>query len=319
MNSIAVICVYFGKLPSYYGVWQKSCEYNPSIDFLLFTDQIIPVHAKNIHVITMEFDDMKTLVDKAMGQHVALEFPYKMCDLRPMYGLIFEEYIQGYDYWGHCDMDMVFGDLQSFFDKYEIDKYDKFLNLGHLSIYKNTPEINQRFKCEGSRCGSWKKIISEREGHNFDEVVGIYQIYKANGFSVFDKRIYADIATVYKRFRCALKDINYDQQVYYWENGKTYRDYWVNGEKKTEEFIYIHFKRRVFEAPTFEPEMVDSFYIGPNGFSEKKGIATLETVKAINPFKGKAYERIEALLFDLRIQKKRITKKLKAGGISDGK
>ena len=38
MKSIAFIVPYFGKLPSMFNYWLKSVEYNPSIDFLIFTD-----------------------------------------------------------------------------------------------------------------------------------------------------------------------------------------------------------------------------------------------------------------------------------------
>ncbi|MGI6007094.1 MAG: DUF6625 family protein [Ruminococcus sp.] len=319
MNSVAVICAYFGKLPSCYGVWQRSCEYNPSIDFLLFTDQKVPEHPQNIHVIAMDFEDIKALVDRKMGCHVALEYPYKLCDLKPMYGVIFEDYIKYYDYWGHCDMDMVFGDIRSFFDRYELEKYDKFLDLGHLSLYRNTVENNYRFKCDGSQCGSWENVVNESKGHAFDERNGIYQIYKSNGFSVFDKRIYADIAIIYKRFRCALEDVNYDQQIFYWERGKTFRDYWVNGERKSEEFIYIHFKKRDFKTPDFLPEKSTMFYIGPNGFTEKQGETNVDIVAQVNPFKGSLHEKLELIYFKFSFYKNRIFDRIKDGGASNGK
>ena len=311
MTSIAVICAYFGKLPDCYGVWEKSCEYNPSIDFLLFTDQMIDGHPDNIHVINMDFKAVKTLVDRTMKRHVVLDYPYKLCDLKPMYGVIFQDYLNQYDYWGHCDMDMVFGDLCFFFNKFGLEKYDKFLDLGHLSLYRNTEENNSRFKCYGSQCGSWEKVLGEAKGHAFDERGGIYQIYKSNGFSMFDKRIYADIAAIYKRFRCALQDINYKQQVFYWEKGKVYRDFWVNGKRESEEFIYIHFKKRSFSAAPFNPKTVESFYIGPDGFFEKSGVANLQSVLMFNPYKGSIYEGLELTRFNLRALERRVINKLK--------
>jgi len=29
-------------------------------------------------------------------------------------GLIFEDYVAGYDFWGHCDLDVVWGDIRKF-------------------------------------------------------------------------------------------------------------------------------------------------------------------------------------------------------------
>jgi hypothetical protein len=33
--------------------------------------------------------------------------PYKICDWKPFYGHIFREYLVAYDFWGHCDMDII--------------------------------------------------------------------------------------------------------------------------------------------------------------------------------------------------------------------
>ena len=61
---------------------------------------------------------------------------------------------------------------------------------------------------------------------------------------MFEKRIFADISMIYKRFRLALDDKNYDKQIFYWENGKVYRSYYLDKDLHKEEFIYIHFKKR---------------------------------------------------------------------------
>lgn len=311
MKSVAIICAYFGALPGCYRTWLRSCECNPSIDFLLFTDQEIVSHFANFHPIRMTFEEMRSLVNERIGYKVALDYPYKLCDLKPMYGIFFEKYLEKYDYWGHCDMDLVFGDLRSFFEQYELEKYDKFLDLGHLSIYRNTSENNKRFMQKGSCCGSWKDVISDVCGHAFDERNGVYLIYKENGYPMFEKRIYADIATIYKRFRCALEDTNYDYQIFYWENGKTYRDYWMNGKRYTEEFIYIHFKKRRFAEPYFDVEKADAFYICPRGFVEKKETTTIERINELNPYKGARYEKKELQCFKLQELKTRVYRKMR--------
>ena len=110
---------------------------------------------------------------------------------------------------------------------------------------------------------------------------------------MFEERIFADISMIYSRFRLALDDVNYDQQVFYWENGHVYRTYWVNDEQKTEEFIYIHFKKRKFDKECFDAASVKAFFIGPNGFTEKTGPVSREDVDRINPFHGVKYEKKE--------------------------
>lgn len=296
MTSVGIICAYFGKLQSSLDAWLRSCEFNPTIDFILLTDQPVQSTPNNVRVVRMTFAEVQTLVNEKMQSSVALERPYKLCDLKPMYGIIFEDLLRQYDYWGHCDMDMVFGDIRYYLDKYDLDKYDKFLNLGHLSLYRNSKENNLRFKQDGSKCGSWLEVITHGNGYAFDEINGIYQIFKTNQYPMFDKRIFADMTPIYRRFRCSQRDPNYDHQVFYWENGKVFRDYWINGEKEKEEFIYIHFQKRSFLnsfSPSFDIKTATSFFIGPSGFWKKDGPADINSVAAINPFRGHLYENIE--------------------------
>ena len=120
MNKIGIIGVYFGKLPNYFPLWLKSCEHNRTIDFLIFTDQEIQFYPNNVKVHKISLPEMKQLAIKALGLDVSLERPYKCCDFKPVYGLIFEDYLKHYDYWGHCDFDLIFGDLASFFEKYHL-------------------------------------------------------------------------------------------------------------------------------------------------------------------------------------------------------
>ena len=293
MKKIAVISVYYGKLLPYHRLWLRSCEYNPTIDFYFVTDNFIEYLPKNVHTIQMSFQEFHTLTEKKLGISVRLDEPYKLCDFRPMYGQILEDYLTGYDYWAHCDMDMVFGDLRKFFDKYELSKYDRFLHLGHLSLYRNTPKCNQYYRLPGSKCGNWQEVVTNPQNCLFDEWSGIYGIFHENHIPMFEERIFADISMIYSRFRLALNDPNYDQQVFYWEDGHVYRTYWLNGEEKTEEFIYIHFKKRKMNEENFDARTTRAFFIGPTGFTEKHGAAQIQDVEKINPFHGEKFEKKE--------------------------
>lgn len=299
---IKIICAYYGPLPSCFLPWLKTVEYNPTIDFLLITDQEVYAAPYNLNVVRIEFDQLKCLITRKIGQDASLEIPYKLCDYKPLYGILFSDFLAECDYWGHCDMDMAFGDIRSFVTKYDLEKYDKFLALGHLSLYRNTEENNHRFMLSGSLCGDWQDVISDSRAFTFDELGGIYQIFKKNGFPVFDEKIYADITSIYKRFRCiSAEQGNYRNQIFYWEDGKVLRDYWSKGKKYTEEFIYIHFKKRKFEEPRFDISESNAFYISPLGYTEKNGPASLAVVEELNPYPGWFYEQFEHIRFYVRL------------------
>lgn len=303
MNKICVIGVYFGKLPKYFSLWLKSCENNPTIDFFLFCDQELGELPENVRYHFMTLKEMKHRAEAVLGFEVCLDRPYKCCDFKVIYGLIFGEYISQYEYWGHCDFDLIFGDLQSMFDQYDLYKFDRFLSLGHLSLYRNSDEVNHRYMCHGSACDY--KIAFTAEGNAaFDELSGMTTIYLKNHFPIFTRRIFADIASVYHRYRVIeeypldVKPKNYRNQVFYWEDGKTYRAFYKDGRLYKEEYIYIHFKKRSDFPVEFDEKGVRAFYITNKGFFEKTGEVTLENIRNYNAFPGTLYEKWEHTRFD---------------------
>ena len=131
---IAVISVYFGKWVPYHKLWLKSCECNPEIDFFVIGDQKMDDLPNNVHIINISLNEIRALASQKLGRDISLKTPYKLCDYKPMYGLIFEEYLQGYDYWGHCDMDMIFGNISKFLKMYEVES---MRNSSILDTYRS--------------------------------------------------------------------------------------------------------------------------------------------------------------------------------------
>ena len=143
MNKLCVIGVYFGNLPNYFSLFLKSCQFNKTIDFYFFTDSVESKEMGNIFFVNMKLEEVRARASEVLGFDAVLSRPYKCCDYKILYGEIFKDYVGKYDYWGHCDFDLIFGDLQSFFDQYQLYDYDRFLTRGHLAMYKNTKEIDK--------------------------------------------------------------------------------------------------------------------------------------------------------------------------------
>ena len=82
----------------------------------------------------------------------------KVWDFRCALGLLYEEEIRTYDYWGHCDLDVVFGDVNHFLPDEELIKWDVYSShheyvCGCFSMYRNVPKVNGLF----SACPVWKE------------------------------------------------------------------------------------------------------------------------------------------------------------------
>ncbi len=302
MNSICVIGVYFGKLPNYFPLWLKSAERNEKIDFYIVTDNKIDSLPGNVYVIDMTLAQMKSLAEEKLNMEICLEYPYKCCDFKPAYGVIFANFIKMYEYWGHCDFDLIWGDIYYFLNKYNYKKYDKFLDLGHLALYRNVKEVNSYYMEAGSVCGDYREVFSKNKSYAFDERNGIGQIFKINNHSIFEKRIYADISQIYHRYRLALKDVNYKHQAFYWEKGHIYREHYDGDKHQRDEFIYIHFKKRPNYELKEDFSEVDSFFVTNTGFIPRigDGMLSMEDIQVLNYFPGRMYESMELLKFKVK-------------------
>lgn len=288
MKKILLINCYFGTYPDYFELFLDSCKNNKSIDFLLFTDCKIEEVPKNVQIIYINFEELKIKIQKKFDFQITLNTPYKLCDYKPAYGYIFEENIKGYDFWGYCDIDLLFGDLRKFLTEEILDNYEKIYQLGHLTMYKNTPENNRRFMLPGQP--EYKEAFTTNVITVFDETFGVQRKYEKAGISTYKKRDYADISPRFHRFRLSdyfvdisKKENNFHHQIFVYEQGKVYRYYLVKNMIQKDEFAYIHFQKR--EMPRLG-DVKDCFYVTNEGFISKSNSDEISAkqIKLLNRF-----------------------------------
>lgn len=313
MNKIVIIGIYIGKFPEHMDLWLKSCKYNKNIDFMIFTDNVMESKIPNVKFIKFSLEEFSKLASKKLQLDINVKRPYKCCDFKAVYGIIFEDYIKEYNFWGHCDFDLIFGDIRAFITDEMLEKYDKILPLGHLSLYRNTKEVNERYKCQGYLGKNYKEIFTTEGSYAFDEFPGMYSIYKNNQFPFYDKRVFADITIKHIRFTLGGRDKNYKNQVFYWENGKIYRAYEKDGKIISEEFVYIHFqKRKGMNVHINNIEKCNSFFVTNTGFyTKQQKETTKEDTNKYNKYRGWFCETMENINYHFNRNKKRVIHKLK--------
>ncbi|MBQ7562339.1 MAG: hypothetical protein IJS99_11025, partial [Synergistaceae bacterium] len=142
--SVALILPYYGTFPNYFPLWLKSAGCNKNFDFFVFTDIDCSCYKipENVHVVKMTLDEIRERANKHLDFECVLNTPYKLCDYKPLYGLIFQDYLRDYEFWGHVDPDVIWGDMSKFITHEILDKYDRFYRAGHLLFYRNTDKIN---------------------------------------------------------------------------------------------------------------------------------------------------------------------------------
>ena len=148
LPSISLVVPWFGPLPVWFDIWLVTCGANPTIDWLLFTDEPLegrPVPA-NVHVHEISLAGLRRRFNEMLGMEVNLSHPYLLCNLKLAYGFLFAKELAGYELWGYCDADVVWGDLRRFFPAELLRAYPKLQQNAHLTLYQNTPETVELFR-----------------------------------------------------------------------------------------------------------------------------------------------------------------------------
>lgn len=278
MKKIALIVPYFGKFKNYFLFWRKSAENNPTIDFLVYTDQEIEV-AENIKVIRTNLEEISLLAISKLSKYVNNEInwvgvnsPYKLCDYKPLYGVMFEDDLKEYDFWGHCDVDLIFGNIRNFITDDILERFDRICTRGHFTLYRNNRETNMAFldsKVGGNalKIPDYEQVYTSDRSFSFDEWPGMSLVWRSfKSELLYDEIIFDDIHALKGHFVSCQKEKKepmVKNVIFLYENGTLYRCYEVNGVMKTEETMYVHFQKRDMIVET---ENFSKYLIVPNRF-----------------------------------------------------
>jgi hypothetical protein len=130
-----LVVPHFCPRPAYFPLVVRSMAANPDVFWLLLTEQPVPGPPPNVAVQLCEFEDLAKRIRNHCEFEIALERPYKLCDFRPAFGEIFADELTGYDFWGHSDLDLVFGRIGAHLPAAAFEA-DKILFNGNFSLYR---------------------------------------------------------------------------------------------------------------------------------------------------------------------------------------
>ncbi|MDD6728003.1 MAG: hypothetical protein PUE08_02115 [Eubacteriales bacterium] len=246
MKSICYVVPYFGTLPGKaFSLWLKSCKANPTVNWIIFTDDKTEYdYPKNVKVCYTTFDKIRERFQSHYDFPIVLDRGWKLCDYRPAYGEVFAEELKGFDFWGHCDVDLMWGNIRKFYTDELLEKYDKIGFHGHSTLYRNTPEVNNRYRTIVDGEKNYKFVFTDSTGHCFDEV-GMEAIYNYLGIPYSQNISYANLTKYETKFHIDLmpKEDEYKnkRQVFTWKDGTLMRHYLHDEKIYDEEYMYIHF------------------------------------------------------------------------------
>lgn len=255
---ICLISPYFGKWPLWFPAFLQSCKYNSKIDWFFFTDCMIPeTYSNNVKFIPFTEEKFNQLASSKLGFKVHLFVPYKLCDFKPAYGLIFSDYLQEYDFWGHCDIDIIWGNILDFISSEVLQGYDIISAseercCGHFQLFRNDHKTCHLF----TQMKNYEAILQHPEYCKFDEP-GMTKVLKSQSRLGETRVFWPKTLTNFSN-----PPANYDSSLgrftnqWFWQQGTLYH--------RTDKVMYLHFltwKRSLKLCNFGYSDAPESFYI----------------------------------------------------------
>lgn len=231
-NSVCLVVVYLGDLPVWFSAFLISCGYNASINWLIYSDSCYDTSQlpSNVSLKRLDFSVFKQKCSEAIGVPVVFKNPKKICDLKPLFGEVLAEDLIGYEYWGHCDLDVIWGDLESFLEDIDYLQYDivstrKLTLCGHFTLYRNQPDINKLYK----QVANFQKAFCKDKHYGFDEGAFSYYLFERSLQDNFNYKIFWP-----RKYAADWPELENNPLGWCWEEGKI-------KHKNAGERIYLHF------------------------------------------------------------------------------
>ncbi len=231
---ICFIIVYFGEFPVWFPAFLQSCKYNPQINWKIWSDATnsptdLP---QNVSISQIDFAEFKSNAANVVDTEITFTNAHKLCDMKPMYGDLFHQNLREFDYWGHCDLDLIWGDIESFLARINYQNFDvistrKLTICGHFTIYRNNESLNKLYQ----QVPGYRKIFNEPDYSGFDEGYFSYHLYSQIQNISSSIKVYWP-----KKYAVDWPELEYSPLGWFWKNGKIYG-------RNNSERIYLHFMK----------------------------------------------------------------------------
>ena len=209
---------------------------------------------------------------------ISLDEPQKLCDYKPAYGEAFSDHLAGYDFWGHCDIDLIWGDIRKFVTEDILDTNERIFGRGHLTLMKNDPVVNSYYRTLSLKGAvDWRDVYSKPEIYAFDEYAahnggGTSVIMQNNGVPMYENDDWGRVADPLRGY-FYIKDVGR----YYVEYDRGHL-YLKRGDRVLKENLYYHYHERKKIGQIkgrFDWEKDDRFYyISPATFVDNRGFCS---------------------------------------------
>lgn len=190
-----------------------SCEANPTFSWLIATDQTVAEHLpKNVRILSQSKAEFERRVSTILDVQYQFSYGYKLCDLKPVYGHIYQAELESFDFWGYCDLDVIFGRLDEFITDDLLNCNDVITSLelivaGHCTLLRNTEYYRTMYR----QCEEFGAKLCSPHYEVFDELT----------FSSFVKRLSKE-----KKLRLAVIEMHAEDSILKWNGRRSFCFHW---------------------------------------------------------------------------------------------
>ena len=157
---VALLLPWCGRHPDYWDKWLESAK-NIRGDFDF-----------RIIVVEKPLQDFKKLAEEKLDAPVNLIKSYKLCDLKPMYGVVFDEELRDCDYWAFGDCDVIYGPRfgewieKAVSSNCDIASVQPEFCAGPFTMVRNCDLDNRLYQ----RAKGWREMLLDHRTCSFDEL-----------------------------------------------------------------------------------------------------------------------------------------------------
>lgn len=256
-----MIVPYFGKWPFWFDAYLLSVAKNPSVNWLFVTDCEIPLAPPpNTKFKKSSLQEFNNQVNTVLDLQIPLS-PRKICDLRVAFGKIFSSELANYDFWGYCDVDIIWGDIRKFITEEKLNSYDiissrKEHTSGHFTLFRNTDKLNHFY----NTIPEVDQLFCKKKLQRMDEDVLSSHLKQTMGQEINTFKVCWDqILLNSESGRDSHQEYAYNKWI--WDNGKLFQ---LQNKKVVDEVMYLHFinwKRTLKKSEVSYKDDITQFYI----------------------------------------------------------
>jgi hypothetical protein len=259
--AIAVVVTYFGRPPLWLQAFLLSCRWNPDVVWLIYGDLDVPYPVPpNVVIEHADLDEINERASDALGTRIVIERSglRKLCDLKPVHGLMFADGLTEYDWWAYSDLDIVWGNIRTFVTDDILRDHDIVSSRGRklagpFTLLRNTNTVNRTFRMIPDLAAAYTDPRCLR----LDEKVltGCLKERLRSGGPDTPRVYWDQELTMSAEYQRLLSD----EQNLWWRNGRTF-------DAEGQELMYLHFHKLKEHMSVFDlDETAEELAIGRRG------------------------------------------------------